>query len=129
MSVRNVGAIRSWRPPRQRGGREVNREQRRQMKRAMRARGLSFVTLRGGPMNGWTAKPNAPCLEPDWRDKYLEGEAEKLYRSQPRGFWKPKWDSLPADERQVWLDKAAVAHGRGHYQVDQTGVVATWQAE
>lgn len=24
------------------------------------------VTLRGGPMDGWIVKPDAPALEPDW---------------------------------------------------------------
>lgn len=104
----------------------MNRNQRRTLGRAMRRAGKVVITLRGGPMDGWLVKQDAPCLQPEWRAKYLEAAAEQLYRAGPRGFLKPKWDRLSPEAKAVFLAQAAEVQGAGYYVTDSTGTEAKW---
>lgn len=77
------------------------------------------VTLVGGPMDGWVVTPDAPALEPDWRAKFLEAEAAKLYlvECEARGLTEaPLWSAIPDELRQPFRDTARQIHGDGRYE-------------
>lgn len=60
----------------------LNRAQRRHLKRivhdaVLKGKRLAApvpdsVVLRGGPMNNWIVKPDAPALQPDWYQSWPE---------------------------------------------------------
>lgn len=107
----------------------MNRTQRREMQRqitkiAKNKGRLKYpvpgsVTLHGGPMDGWIVKPDAPALEPDWRAKYIEIEAAKLYLAEceARGLTEaPLWSGIPDNLREPFRRAAKEMHGDGHYE-------------
>ncbi len=104
----------------------MNRNERRALGRRMRAAGRVVLVLKGGPMNGWLVKEDAPCLQPDWRDKYLEAAAEQIYRNEPRGWLKKKWEKVPEHEKIPFREQAKALFGTGYYKADSTGTEATW---
>ena len=106
----------------------MNRDQRRFLGRMMRRQGRVVITLKGGPMDGWLVKENAPCLEPDWREKYLEAVAEQIYRDANKGWLKPKWDKADPDLKEAYRHEARALKGAGYYKVDSSGAQALWHA-
>lgn len=77
------------------------------------------VTLHGGPMDGWVVKPDAPALEADWRAKYIEIEAAKLYliECEARELTEaPLWSAIPDELREPFRQAAKETHGDGRYE-------------
>lgn len=74
------------------------------------------VTLRGGPMDGWIVKPDAPALQSDWREKYLEEKARQAYEetrlTHPDA---PAWEQSGREHREHYLAIVREAHGSGRY--------------
>ena len=116
----------------------MNRAQRRNLKatvkRMVKGGGLAHpvpgsVVLRGGPMDGWITKPDAPALQPDWRAKYLEAEAIGLHALTLFGTSAdPRWSELTPEEQQPFRDAAKFQQGAGHYELRGKGQ-AEWVVE
>lgn len=122
----------------------MNRAQRRQLERRVkRSTGTlahpvpGSVTLRGGPMDGWVVKPDAPALAPDWRARFIEAAAEGLHehaRAEARVHQQPvprPWAELDELARDHYRAGAKAQHGGGRYVLD-TGAqmpTASWQPE
>lgn len=120
----------------------MNRAQRRSLKRvvahAIKGKpGLlhpvpDSVVLHGGPMASWIVKPNAPALEPDWRAKYLEAEAEGEFLKWQRAEHpelKIAWNAIDESTRWGFREAVRVRLGAGHYQLAPDGKTAAWVAE
>lgn len=122
----------------------VNRAQRRDLKRqvkkmagkvARRTPGKDFVTLKGGPMDGWIVKPDAPALEPDWREEYIRGKAKAAFE-QTREFGllsgapvaelPPPWADLTDAKRAEYVNRVRAQVGGGRYVAAGAGV-AKWE--
>lgn len=97
------------------------------------------VELRGGPMDGWIVKADAPALEPDWRAKALEGVARQAHEKTRRigalhgvdPATMPTWDQLADGDRSKYIGMARDAHGGGRYVRVDDGErrFADWRAE
>lgn len=117
----------------------MNRAQRRDLKRRMKRRGHQVVTLRGGPMDGWVVKHDAPALEPDWREKFLEEAAYGAYQVAvdegnarlPKAEREPAlpWDEVPEEMRASFRAMVRQVHGAGRYVLRSPGIDADWKAE
>lgn len=106
----------------------MNREQRRAMARALKARGRELVVLRGGPMDGWTVAPGAAVLEPGWRADYLEAAAEGLYLEARERGDSTAWTALTAEQRTPYRVLATRVHGAGRYEHRPAEALAVWRA-
>lgn len=104
----------------------MNRAQRRELERRIRrsadprraASAPATVTLRGGPMDGWAVKPDAPALRPDWYDGFLEAKAAGL-------VWAP-WESLTEEQRDRLRRDARQLVPPGRYELEPGGRGAVW---
>lgn len=106
----------------------MNREQRRAMAKALKARGRELVVLRGGPMDTWTVAPGAPVLAADWRARFLESAAEGLYLEAREKGDKRSWVALTDVEREPYRTSARLIHGDGHYELRPAEALAVWRA-
>lgn len=118
----------------------MNRTERRRLmqtvKRSLKPGSLKHpvpdsVTLVGGPMNGWIVTPDAPALDADWRAKYIEIEAAKLYLEEcaARGLTEaPLWSGIPDELREPFRQAAKQIHGGGRY-VRGAGREARWEED
>lgn len=105
--------------------RAARREAERQVRRMKRTASSDpdAVTLRGGPMDGWVVKPDAPALQPSWREEYLLSVARRAFEQTRRiGAMQgadpatlPVWDRLTDADRARYVDMARQAHGGGRY--------------
>jgi hypothetical protein len=91
-----------------------------------------MVTLKGGPMDGWVVAPDAAVMREDWRPKFLEEEARRLYmisqEHRPAILRKP-WERLSPEAQQIFREEAKTAHGDGYYHLTQATMSAVWVAD
>lgn len=115
----------------------MNRAQRRALKASMRRRGHETLTLRGGPMDGWIVKRNAPALQPTWRGTWLEEAAKGLYLSARQDLAKlrgvalhslPLWEEATEEARAEYRVVVRERYGAGRYVVRRSGLEADWVA-
>ena len=117
----------------------LNRAQRRSLKRNLKRHVGELahpipgsVVLRGGPMDGWIVKPDAPALEADWREHWLEAQAEGEYLKWADAQ-RPKvtamWDQLGDRERRPFREAVRIMHGAGRYVLRRDRREAAWRAE
>lgn len=105
----------------------MNRQRRRAIAKAAKSRGLAFLTLREGPMDGWTVAADAPVLEADWRAQFLEAAAEGLYlEARPRRD-RRTWADLSDGDRQPFRDQSRLIHGAGRYEPRPAEALAVWR--
>lgn len=88
------------------------------------------VTLRGGPMDGWTVKPDAPALQRDWRAKYIDELARTAHELTRRETAKggafglddlPTWEQLSEAGREHFRAIVRAEKGDGHYELGEPG--------
>ena len=90
------------------------------------------VQLKGGPMDGYIVKPDAPALKPEWINGLHEARAAGLYNASlsptgeaiapPKGA--TKWAELDDATRQPFREQARREIPAGRYI--RSGTAARW---